>query len=158
MKLSYSGGNEKLAAAVEYVNKLGGNPQFWDEIAAQPKFDHTGYTGLQIATLMRDHSPVARVDHYTPPFWRHRKTNAYVDPGVPNVIHYNTKKLWRSVGGMVNSLVHEFVHVVDHAEFGAPGAGFTHRGQTEAGNENAAPNWIGDKAEEHYGLNGGGER
>ena len=155
MKLSYGGGNATLAAAVDYVNRLAQEPGFWAEIAARAKFDHTDYSGPQIAALMRDHPATTSVDHYTPPFWKHRKTNAYADPDVPNVIHYNTKKLWRPVGAMVNTLVHEFVHVVDHAEAGAPEAGFTHRGQREAGNENSAPNWIGDAAERHFDRSGG---
>ena len=150
MKLTYIGDDFALISAVSFVNQLATSAVFWEDIRGRGGFDHTVYSGDQIARLMQDHAETVSVELYTPPFLRHRHTNAYTTPGRPNAIFYNRKKLHRSVGDMVNTLVHEFVHVVDHAEAGAPDAGFTHDGQYESGNANAAPYWIGDLAQRHF--------
>jgi hypothetical protein len=156
VRLNYSGDDPGLTAACAFVNLLSSNEEFWSKIVAHGRFDHTPYSGAEIASLMRAHTKTVEVRLYRK--WiglLHRNTNAYVDPEVSGVIFYNERKLWRGKADKVCTLVHEFVHVVDHDESGKPGADFTHSGQRESGNANAAPNWIGALAQTYYPASAG---
>jgi hypothetical protein len=68
------------------------------------------------------------------------------DKNYPNSLFYNSKKLWRNIGSIVNTIVHEYVHSVD----GSSGVDFGHGSQSSAGKNNFAPYWIGNKVEMFY--------
>jgi len=147
MQVVYRGTNQKLLDASGFVNDLADNADFWAEIAARPRFDFSRSTGAQVAQAMRGKQTAIVLREYRPPWPRHRHTNAYTDPAYPDTLFYNSKKLWRSVPSMINTIVHEFVHLAD---FAATDADFGHGDQGSEGKENSAPWWIGALAERYY--------
>jgi hypothetical protein len=150
MKVTYNGQNQKLIDAVDFVNDLFENDKFWGEIESHSKFDYTKYTPKQISNFMKNKKKVVGVKLYCPPFYQHKYTNAYTDPRYPNTLFYNSKKLWRSVGNMVNTIVHEYVHTVDFTEDGNVNVDYGHGTQTSSGKENSAPYWIGNLSEKFF--------
>lgn len=155
MKIVYEGQYASVIEAVKYTNTLAENEEFWASITKEDAFDNTSYKPADIASLMRGKETPAVVVDWRPGWFqrlRYRKTNALVDPSSPNRIKLNTRRLRRSIGSIVNTLVHEFLHTVDFTEDGSGHAEYTHRGQSSVGNENTAPYWIGTLAEKFHNL------
>lgn len=150
MKIIYYGKKQKILDAVDYINDLFEEQEFWKAISEKESFDYSSYSPTQIADFMKDKEKVVEVKLYRPRWPRHRKTNAYTDPNYPNVLFYNSKKLWRSVGNIVNTIVHEYVHSVDFTEDNNEHVDYGHGSQSSSGKWSSAPYWIGDLAENFY--------
>ena len=79
------------------------------------------------------------------------KTTAVVNTGMRNIIRCNNKFNKRPIPSLVNTLVHEFVHVVDYFHDGKmTPSQYTHRGQYShkpPENQDSAPYWLGNLAE-----------
>ena len=157
MEFSYthSSRDEGVMGAVEFANGLFQNPEFWQEIAAAPPFTQTKgpmYTPALIAERMRACTEVVKVLHFRTmnPF---SSTTAMVDPHRPFCIFLNTRKFRRSVASKTNTLVHEFVHVVDCFCDGPEDTGsfeYTHSRKHHPDRPNSAPYWIGNRAQEWW--------
>ncbi|ODB36410.1 hypothetical protein BB427_15845 [Pseudoalteromonas sp. BMB] len=150
MKIVYNGKQQKVIDAVDYVNDLFDEDEFWKAIEDKGTFDYSAYSAKDIAGFMRDKEKIVEVKLYRPRWPRHRKTNAYTDPKYPNTLFYNSKKLWRGIGNIVNTIVHEYVHSVDFTEDHNSRVDYGHGNQSSSGKGNAAPYWIGDLAEKFY--------
>jgi hypothetical protein len=150
MKATYLGKNAKLIDAIDYIEDLFQDQEFWDAISNHDRFDYTEYAPSKIGGYMQNEEKVVEVRLYRPPFWKHRRTNAYTDKRYPNTLFYNSKKLWRDVGKIVNTVVHECVHAVDFTDDEHANIDYGHGSQANEGKENSAPYWIGSLAEHFY--------
>ena len=153
MRVVYRGRNQKLHEAVAFVIDLLEQEEFYEAIAKKGSFDFTNKRPSEIAEYIKNKKQETVVRLYTPRWVRrvrHRNTNAYVDPNYPNTLFYNSRKLWRSVGSMVNTVVHEYVHSVDYSADGNPALEYGHGDQSSDGKKDAAPYWIGDLAQRFF--------
>lgn len=150
MNIIYTGKNQKIIDSISFIEDLSDNADFWRRIEEKDSFDYSNFSPRKIAQFMREKEETVVVKLYRPPFYRHRNTNAYADPQYPNTLFYNSKKLWRSVGNIVNTVVHEYVHSVDFTEDGNSRIDYGHGSQSSSGKSNAAPYWIGSLAESFY--------
>jgi len=151
MSVIYTGNKQKIIDAVDYVNDLFEDEKFWLEISEKDMFDNTSHSPSDIAILMKGKTDNVEVKLYRPRWPRHRKTNAYTSISYPNILFLNSKKLWRNIGSMVNTIVHEHVHSVDYTD-GEPNIEYGHGSQSSAGKNNAAPYWIGNLAENYFNF------
>ena len=72
------------------------------------------------------------------------KAYGYFTPSKPDHIYLNTRKLNRSRGSIVSSLIHEMIHYCDHKnQFESYG----HGNNDPQGKENTAPYWIDNLAQ-----------
>ena len=150
MNIIYKGKQQKIIDAVDYVNDLFEEETFWSTISGKDSFDYSLHSPSEIAEFMKNKDEKIEVKLYRPRWPRHRKTNAYTDSRYPNILFYNSKKLWRGVGNIVNTIVHEYVHSVDFTEDGSPRIEYGHGSQSSSGKANSAPYWIGSLAERFF--------
>lgn len=154
MKTIYTGKNEKIRAAVAYINNdLAHNQEFWNDIRAHEGFDHAERTPAEIVQSMQEKEKPSEVKVYTPSrFSRvvNRSTIAYVSPSRPHTLYYNSYKLFRNIEKIVNTIVHEYVHSVDWSEEHSRSIDYGHAGNSSAGKQNTAPYWIGKLAETYF--------
>jgi len=153
MKIVFNGDHSGMKKAVAFANALGGNAAFWDEVSRKtPPFSHTSMRPAEVAARIRDAHRTVTVQLWTPsllkkPFYRN--TVAFFDGDDPDTLFYHTAFLTNSVGEMVNTVVHEYIHAIDDdGEFG-------HGDNSPGGKEQSVPYWIGDLAEKHYNVNAG---
>ena len=66
----------------------------------------------------------------------------------PNSIYINTAKLDRSLGSVVATLLHEFIHMVDNYD---TLHSYGHGDNSARGKQNTAPYWIDNLAQHHAG-------
>lgn len=108
------------------------DPAFLAKIRAWPKFDFTNSTPAEIADQLALSPTIRiRVGFYRGWFWS--KAIAYEDHGA---IYFNTRKAAYGAGS-VGNIAHELMHAL----------GFSHNGNSPAGNENTVPWRIGQWAE-----------
>jgi hypothetical protein len=72
------------------------------------------------------------------------KAYGYFSPSKPDHIFLNTRKLNRSKGSIVSSLIHEMIHYVDDKN---KQESYGHGDNSPVGKENTAPYWIDNLAE-----------
>ena len=150
MKIIYNGKIQKIIDAVGYVNDLFEDENFWGEISENESFDFSIHTPSEISEFMKNKTDEVIIRLYRPRWPRHRRTNAYTDKKYPNTLFLNSKKIWRGIGSIVNTIVHEYVHSVDYTEDGSSRVDYGHGSQASSGKSNAAPYWIGDLAEKYF--------
>jgi len=147
MKVAYNGKNSKVLDCVEFINDLLKTDSFYDSIDKFHSFTHTEYEPRDIAQLMKNDENQIIVKLYKSKNpWT--KANAYVSPKYKNTLFLNTRKLWRNEEDMINTIVHECVHVVDFSENGK--IDFGHGDNYSKGKDNSAPYWIGNLAKDIY--------
>ncbi len=160
MRIVYTGTTTKLASAVEAANAVLASESFWESIIGKPNFDYTDLTSIEIAQRIRNSSSVATVHLWKPALaqylLQYRDTIAMVDPTKPGKVFYHQRKLGRSVGQIFNTLVHEYVHIVDNFGDGSPDREISHGDNSPEGKQDSAPYWIGDLAQRLY--TGGSEK
>jgi hypothetical protein len=153
MKIVYDGASGPMREAADYANGLAANSAFWDEIKAKAAFTYgSRLSGTEVERRLRAATSSMTVKLWRPSFLKkffYRKTVAFVDPGVPHTLFYHEKFLGNSVGELVNTFVHEYIHDVD--EDGA----MTHGDNSPSGKEDSVPYWVGNKAEEYYNRDHG---
>jgi hypothetical protein len=149
MKVKYNGKNEKLIDSVDFINDLFTLDEFYDEISRHPSFtyDDEGYTPKIVSKILKANESVVMVKTYKSK-WRWSKANAYVSPKYKDTLFYNTRKLWRFRVDIINTIVHECVHVADHNDNNK--TNFGHGDNKSNGKENSAPYWIGNLAGNYY--------
>lgn len=147
MKVVYKGKNEKVIDCVEFINDLFNADLFYTLISDKSSFTHTEYQPEKVAKLMKEDKNQTIIKLYKSlnPWTR---ANAYVSPKHKNTLFLNTRKLWRNKEDMINTIVHECVHVVDFSENGK--IDFGHGDNYSKGKDNAAPYWIGNLSKKLY--------
>lgn len=110
------------------VSRVFSNPVFLARVASIVKYDFTTETSAQIAETIRNAGEVKiNVGFYRGWFWS--RAIAYEQDGA---IYFNTRKFGYGAGGVEN-VAHEVMHAL----------GYSHRGNSPAGNENTVPWMIG---------------
>lgn len=147
MEVVYNGKNSKVLDCVDFINDLLKEDLFFDSIDKSHSFTHTEYEPQAISQLIKNDDNKIFIKLYKSknPF---TKANAYVSPNYKNTLFLNTRKLWRKEEDMINTIVHECVHVVDYSENGK--IDFGHGDNYSKGKDNSAPYWIGNLAKTMY--------
>jgi hypothetical protein len=137
-------GDKRIQEAIGKANKLfEAASTFFDEIKRIEDFDQTSITGTQLVEevikVENNKQPDLEV-HVKPYNSTNTKATAYFTSRQPDSIYVNSAKFKRSVYSLVNTLVHELMHVLDHRvgryEFG-------HGSNDRTGKENTVPYKVG---------------
>ncbi len=122
------------------------NPAFLAEIGAVAKFTHTPKSTPQVVEAIKAYKAAIISTYYKKysVFPRLTKTLAYRNTKgkETNVIYFNTAKFPRSEKSMINTAVHEWLHV----------SGFGHGDNSPRGKEKSVPYLVGDIAEKYLGA------
>ncbi len=117
MEVFYDNDDAGLKEAALWVSDNWNNDALWDEFLSLGPFTHTEVNVEEIVGYMRSCPNNIEVQHFTPTTQRdkkkYKKTVAYVTSGSPFKVFYHTKFLNRTVSQKVDTIVHEFVHLVD---------------------------------------------
>lgn len=145
--------HERVNEAVEFCNNKLLNPdgalyyRFISEIQ-QKEFDMADISGAKIAGFILEFIKFRTINVK---FYKSRnpwsKAYGYYTKARPFDININTRKMDRSVGSFIATLIHEMIHSVD----GMSEHTFGHGANGSAGKDNTAPYWIGSLASELYG-------
>lgn len=113
------------------VSKVFSDPVFLARVSSIVKYDFTTETSAQVAETIRSAGEVkVNVGFYRGWFWS--RAIAYEQDGA---IYFNTRKFGYGAGGVEN-VAHEVMHAL----------GYSHRGNSPAGNENTVPWKVGQMA------------
>lgn len=141
MKFIYYGGTEKIKKAVDRANKITSDSDFYLTIKHQPDFTFTDVSPAVISENIKMYNYRIVVKDYWKPF---AFAFAYFTPADPDSIYINRAKLGRPTNSVVNTIVHEGVHVVDNwnkmLDYG-------HGSNSPEDKELSAPYWIGGLAQ-----------
>lgn len=140
MRIVYSGKNSKLKTATKRANEVLRDEGFYAEIKNRT-YTHTVAKPKSIALSIKNYNFAVTVKTYWNPVGFALAKFKHNDP---DSIYINTGKLKRTTNSVVNTLIHEYVHAVDHfdklLEYG-------HGGNSNIGKEFSAPYQIGSIAE-----------
>jgi hypothetical protein len=134
--------NHNLNLAIERASYIISSDEFYDVIVAKEKFDMATCNGSHIVNQMRGFNVAVNVKVYFPKFYFSRALGFY-DRRKPLDINLNSRKLNRSVNSLTNTLVHEWVHMVD---FWDKKHSYGHGDNKRLGKENTAPYFLGNMA------------
>lgn len=148
MEVKYSGARPQIIECVSFVNELLGDDQFWSQIKQIPKFDYTELAPLEIVDRISMCSTEVRIRTYRPK-WILSRANAYVTRKYPNTLFLNRWKLDRPIGALINTIVHECVHIADYGDDDSK-VTFGHGDNSPVGKEDSAPYKIGGIAQRYY--------
>ncbi|MCB0700027.1 MAG: hypothetical protein H6551_00370 [Chitinophagales bacterium] len=135
IKLEYYGQNNKLRAAVVYMNHLFIYPPFLNNIYRHKYFDMADTEPQKIVGMIKDSELKIKVDEYFSPAPSQRACS-YDDPKNPFSIHVNWWTLNRNVHSICNTLMHQCVHALNAAN---PTLYFGHGDNSHMGKDNTAP-------------------
>ena len=120
---------EEVVRISEYILS---DEEFLNEVSKVKKFSSTNLKGVDVV-LSISIGPVATVSSYkTLNPWS--SVTAYT---TGKMIKFNTRNNPRSINSMVNTLIHEYMHVL----------GFHHSGNSSKGNQESIPYMVGDISE-----------
>ncbi len=146
--ITYNGTYSKITEAADFANQLLHSQELYDAIKANA-FTHTAYTPHAVAAAIQNCHKTLLIRTYRPK-WVFSKANAYVTLAQPLTIFLNSRKLWRSCGSIVNTLVHECVHIADYGDDPHGQINFGHGDNSySSAKDSSAPYWIGKWAETH---------
>lgn len=112
---------------------------FLYDVAQQSKFTHTDLTPYEVAKKIRNSTtPVKLTTYKTINPWS--KAIAYRNIG-SDVVYFNLRKNPRELNEMVNTAIHEWLHVV----------GFDHGGNRKKGKQDSVNYKVGKIAEKYTG-------
>lgn len=150
--------NRSVAEAMRFAERLSREDDFWRDVASLPAFAQTAdekrFTPARVASTVKGCADTVDVYHYTSSD-PESTTTAYVSTAAPFKIFLNTRRLARSEGSHTNTLVHEFVHVVDcfRDTLGRNGRfEFGHDREYSSERRRSAPYAIGNLAQRHWRL------
>jgi len=144
----------KVNAAVKFCNDILLNEQglsyeFYRRIR-EKHFDMSTAEGAHIAAKIEQF--VGSLQHINVKFYKSRnpwsKAYGYHTKARPFDVNINTRRMNRTTGSFVATLVHELVHAVDGLDFVHD---YGHGSNSSENKENTAPYWIGNLASEMYG-------
>lgn len=146
-KIIYTGSLELIQDAVEDANFILSREEFLEQISDKKSFEHSNASGKVIASLIKNTTIVANIELYKPipiPPWS--RANAYTKKESPRTIFLNKRKLRnRSIESIASTLVHEYIHVIDHE---SEEHKFGHGDNNSEGKSSTAPYWIDQRAYE----------
>ena len=138
----YEGNSSVLKRAVEEANKLIVNYEFLNEIKIKKHFDMATCDPKVIA---RDMEQYKHIDFYVKGYYkRFTRALAYFDSRYPDRFFINEAKLNRSFASIVATLIHEWVHFLDHLN---KNHYYGHGDNRREGKQNTAPYWIDNLAQ-----------
>lgn len=147
ININYEGKWIDLQTATAKANELLHNKNFLALIEEKESFDNTSISGRKIVELIQSTNTEMYVLTYKS---IKRWVYGYEDSRYPDLIHIN---LWRNewnIPSLVNTIIHECIHCIDSLN---NQYSFTHIGNSSVGQENTAPYWIGNLAEEFLAGN-----
>ena len=127
--------------AVNCANSLLKNPQFYDCISTQNRFDMADISPSHIAEMIREADLSMRVVMYI----ASPRVHGYDDPHNPDLIHINVFRNDWTISGIVNTIMHQMVHAVNDLN---QQYRFSHGDRCSEGKQNTAPYWIANCAEQ----------
>lgn len=131
------------------MNTDGHFHDFLADIEAK-KFDMTEATGDHIAKKIIEFKHSGQ--HINVKFYKSpnpwSKAYGYYTKARPFDVNINTRKMNRTTGSFVATLVHEMIHAIDGLDMVYD---FGHGGNSSVGKDNTAPYWIGNLASKYYG-------
>jgi hypothetical protein len=140
MKVIYKGKYSRLADAVEDANEILATEEFYQRIREKEgHFDFASITPAQVANALEGSKMEATVKAARKSVLS--KVTAWVTAAEPQTLYLNSRKLQRSLPSIVNTIIHECIHIADHEDAGHR---FGHNGNRRKRNENSAPYWIGN--------------
>jgi hypothetical protein len=139
--IQYNGNLEKIKTAVICANSILIDPMFYQTICKAVEFDMANATPAQIANMIRYADISMRVLMYI----ASPRVHGYDDVYNPDLIHINVFRSDWTISGIVNTMIHQVVHAVDHMH---PEFSFGHGDRTCSSKENTAPYKIASIAEE----------
>jgi hypothetical protein len=116
------------------------DPAFLTEVATIPKFDYSKATGLEVSLSLQ--KPMeATLTTYSPKLWNWAsKVIAYRNVN-SNIIHFNVRKNPRPTPEMVNTCMHELLHLLGYEHNG--------NGPENAGKQFTVNYYVGRIAEKY---------
>jgi hypothetical protein len=115
------------------------NKEFLKEVGAFKKYDFTDKTPAQVEAILTKVGTLHPVELTTyAPKWRPSKAIAYRNPG-STTIYFNIYRNPRDQKEMVNTIVHEYLHIL----------GFDHGGNSSKGKQNSVNYAVGAMSEKY---------
>ena len=135
---------DKMDRCVDRANELLRDSDFYEKISQKMSFDMATCSPEYIAKKMKQKLGVLKchVKLYRGRRWS--KALAYFTPSDPDAIYINTRRLGRSDGSVIATIIHEWVHLVDHDDLKES---FGHGSNSPVGKQNTAPYWIDNLAQ-----------
>ena len=134
--------NTKTNEAIKIANELLNNKVFYQEILAFGEFDMSDAKTEKIIELMKVAHKESSMEVHSY-YKRWSRAYGYYEPNRPTRININAAKLNRSIGSLVASIIHEYVHFVD----GITPLSFGHGSNSPVGKQNTAPYAIDNIAQ-----------
>jgi hypothetical protein len=150
MRIIYLGTNAKITECVEFANSLWLIDEFWIELNSKDKFTFTELPTPEIVQRVKLCEEIVTIKTYTPK-WPWSNANAYITPKYKNTLYLNNRKLFRKQAAIINTIIHECVHVADYGDDDNQ-ITFGHGDNYPKGKENSAPYWIGEQAAKFFEL------
>ena len=138
-----------VSLACSIANALLSSEDFLAAIKSYPAFDLSSdgidaVTGKEIAGYIEHYDGPNFCIRVFWPRWRWSKVLGRVRSSKPRTIELNARRLRRPIPSLVNTIVHEFIHCLDHWQ---TDANFGHGGNSSKGKHETAPYYIGGLAE-----------
>jgi len=149
IKRFYYGGNStKILRLLTDANHIMQDNEFYQLIREIPSFDLAKdldgkVTGHEMAELIEEKPIACNIVLYRPR-WPWSKVLGYYKGG--KNVYLNSRRLHRSDSSILNTIIHEYIHLLDNYTDSYLG----HGGNTNEGKGRTAPYKIGDLAEELY--------
>lgn len=140
-------GNVRINQCILCANTLLDNEIFYKNIKVkETPFDMSTASAEYISNIMylKKNLLTCNVRTYHRRFTR---ALAYFIPSQPDTVYINTAKLNRSTGSIIATLIHEWVHLVDHDD---KTHSFGHGDNSPRGKQNTAPYWIDNLAQSFF--------
>lgn len=135
--------NNRLFQAIEKANNILFDEVFLGFINNKGSFDMATCSSSHIAQLIIVYRELEQMEIVG----YHKKLSralAYFDKRYPNKIFINTAKINRSLGSIVATYIHEYIHLLDNID---KTHYFGHGDNKRKGKENTAPYWIDNLAQ-----------
>ena len=140
--------NHRVNIAIEEANKLLRNEDFLKQIYLVDDFEYTYVNGEYIANALKDFaSGKQSLILYV---YTYRSKNpwsrvlGYFIPSKPNNTYINSRKLNRSMGSIVATIIHELIHMIDNFD---NNASYGHGDNSPVGKQYSVPYWVDNLAQ-----------
>lgn len=114
------------------------NVDFRTEVSAIKSFDYSKRSGIDVIKDLSESRSFVISTYRTKSPWSKAIATTY---GSPKVVYFNTRKNPRDVPSMVNTIIHEWTHVV----------GYGHGDNSSKGKGRSVPYQVGSIAEKYSG-------
>lgn len=136
-------GLTSIKRIVDKTNRILDMDIFYINLKKILSFDYSDINGEVLGDIVRNPLIVAQVKFYRGWFWS--RVNAYTNG--TEYMYLNTRKLARSDASIANTIVHEYIHILDSYN---EQYSFGHGSNNRSGKDNSAPYKVGDMFEDLY--------